>query len=583
MGSGNIVMQTGQSQGGAGGNYTILVGSGDVGQGGNITTVAGNSTDAEGLGGVVAISAGAAFGNSSCVDIEYECGSETLTSATYEAIRKGCDRGDLYGLTGSGFTCQGVSVTQTQFDAAQGRCTQKCLGGAVEIAAGYSNGGHGGHVRLSGGESNSTNTETHAGHVLVVGGSSARGVGGSVLVSSGLGTQLSSGDVVVRSEMSGPTGVSGAVSVQTGTASNGSSGGISLTTGQSENGSGGDIALSVGKGDTGAGGDIDLDAGETTSQDGEGGSIFLRAGAAVAGTGGKVNVFGGYSDSGSGGEVRLTAGNSKDGDGGDLVLDAGDSQTAQEGYVRIASNVASYVRIGRSAAKQVPVDIFGDVTIHGNVKTTNIMQFQSEYATRVEITATQNIMAQKELRVPLITGLDTEDHPTNDPTSSLTLEAGLGGDDQKIIIAPGVARAVEVGGRVGAPILLRQGYGTDADKTDARFDVDTYGAVTISSAGDYLNSTTTSAGTLHGNTEAHGQDVTIQTGKNTCSFRSSPSGLCHSGNIVMRTGQSQGGAGGNYTILVGSGDVGQGGNITAVAGNSTDAEGLGGVVAISAH
>ena len=76
--------------------------------------------------------------------------------------------------------------------------------------------------------------------------------------------------------------------------------------------------------------------------------------------------------------------------------------------------------------------------------------------------------------------------------------------------------------------------------------------VTISSAGDYLNSTTTCAGTLHGNTAATGQDVTIQTGKNTCAFRTDPSGLCHSGKIVMRTGQSLGGAGGNYTILVGA-------------------------------
>merc|ERR1712091_506029 len=191
--------------------------------------MAGNSTASQGQGGDLYISAGAAFGNSSCSDIEYECGSETLTSATYEAIRKGCDRGDLYGLTSSGFTCQGVSVTQTQFDAAQGRCTQKCLGGAVEIAAGYSNGGHGGHVRLSG------------------------------------------GDVVVRSEMSGPTGVSGAVSVQTGTASNGPGGGI---------------ALSVGKGDTGAGGDVDLAAGETTADDSAGGSVSVAAGDGTSSSGG---------------------------------------------------------------------------------------------------------------------------------------------------------------------------------------------------------------------------------------------------------------------------------------------------------
>ena len=39
----------------------------------------------------MAISAGAAFGNSSCADAEYECGSETLTSAVYEAVRKGSE------------------------------------------------------------------------------------------------------------------------------------------------------------------------------------------------------------------------------------------------------------------------------------------------------------------------------------------------------------------------------------------------------------------------------------------------------------------------------------------------------------
>ena len=144
----------------------------------------------------------------------------------------------------------------------------------------------------------------------------------------------------------------------------------------------------------------------------------MSAGSAQGGQGGRVALTGGSSVHSDGGEIKVTSGASENANGGDLVLDAGPSTSGVEGYVRIASNSASYVRIGRSSVKQVPVDIFGDVTIHGNIMATNNLAFQDTYSQRIHLTTTQNMMAQGELRVPTITGLDTEDHATLTPTSA---------------------------------------------------------------------------------------------------------------------------------------------------------------------
>ena len=85
-----------------------------------------------------------------------------------------------------------------EYLAVMGGCTQKCLGGAVEITGGLSSGGVGGAVVLTGGETNSTDPYGRGGNVEIRGGEASTVSGGSVLVSSGRSGALSSGDVVMQ-------------------------------------------------------------------------------------------------------------------------------------------------------------------------------------------------------------------------------------------------------------------------------------------------------------------------------------------------------------------------------------------------
>ena len=107
-------------------------------------------------------------------------------------------------------------MTEAQYLAVMGGCTQKCLGGAVEITGGLSSGGVGGAVVLTGGETSSTDPYGRGGNVEIRGGEASLGSGGSVLVSSGRSDALSSGDVVMQTTSSGVGGVSGAVVAETG-------------------------------------------------------------------------------------------------------------------------------------------------------------------------------------------------------------------------------------------------------------------------------------------------------------------------------------------------------------------------------
>ena len=91
-----------------------------------------------------------------------------------------------------------------------------------------------------------------------------------------------------------------------------------------------------------------------------------------------MTVEAGAATSGNGGTLTLRGGTSNSGTGGDVVIDAGDSTTkasTYEGVIHIGPNAASYVRVGKSSNKQVQTDIFGDLTVHGNLITTNDLVF----------------------------------------------------------------------------------------------------------------------------------------------------------------------------------------------------------------
>ena len=233
-------------------------------------------------------------------------------------------------------------------------------------------------------------------------------------------------------------------------------------------------------------------------------------------------------------------------------MDAGDSGTgnsSKEGLIRIAPTSASFVRIGRSGSKTVRTDVFGDLTVHGSFVSTSSMVYQDTYTERVHISTEQDQMIQEEMRVPKITGLDSED-VADDPTSTLTLDAGQGGTEQWLEIGPWEATRITIGGRNAGrdaavnetgyrdatPILIRQGY----DEADKRLQVNESGAIVMQSS------------------------ATMP--------------------ILIHSNPTRGtnGTGGDIDLLVGSGDTGHGGNMTLTAGDTTDDNHRGGFLTLLA-
>ena len=608
--AGDLTIGTGRSVEGRAGNLTIFVDRGDVGVGGNISVSAGLTTAqdmpggslniaagvgenaAGGRGGVVKVSGGFAGGTQDCDLQEYECAGLNISVAMYEAVLHGCTSDcTFFGNDAPNVTtylCGTTEVTEEEYLAVMGGCTQKCLGGAVEITGGLASGGVGGAVVLTGGDTNSTDPYGRGGNVEIRGGKASSGSGGSVIMSSGRSEALSSGDVVVQTTSSGAGGVSGAVAAETGAACAGDSGAITVATGSATTGSGGDVNLLVGSGDTENGGAVVMRAGETAADSKQGGGVFITSGAGSSaqggvggelvmmagsaegdseGDGGRVEIRGGKAVGGKGGDVAVAAGNSYTGDGGalvlqggysefgnggDVIMDAGDSGTGdstKEGLIRIAPTSASFVRIGRSGSKTVRTDVFGDLTVHGSFVSTSSMVYQDTYTERVHISTEQDQMIQEEMRVPKITGLDSED-VAGDPTSTLTLDAGQGGTQQWLEIGPWEATRITIGGRnVGGddalshvgyrnatPILIRQGY----DEADKRLQVNESGAIVMQSS------------------------ATMP--------------------ILIHSNPTRGtnGTGGDIDLLVGSGDTGHGGNMTLTAGDTTDDNHRGGFLTLTA-
>ena len=303
----------------------------------------------------------------------------------------------------------------------------------------------------------------------------------------------------------------------------------------------------------GVGGELVMMAGSAEGDsEGDGGRVEIRGGKAVGGKGGDVAVAAGNSYTGDGGALVLQGGYSEFGNGGDVIMDAGDSGTGdstKEGLIRIAPTSASFVRIGRSGSKTVRTDVFGDLTVHGSFVSTSSMVYQDTYTERVHISTEQDQMIQEEMRVPKITGLDSED-VAGDPTSTLTLDAGQGGTQQWLEIGPWEATRITIGGRnVGGddalshvgyrnatPILIRQGY----DEADKRLQVNESGAIVMQSS------------------------ATMP--------------------ILIHSNPTRGtnGTGGDIDLLVGSGDTGHGGNMTLTAGDTTDDNHRGGFLTLTA-
>ena len=213
----------------------------------------------------------------------------------------------------------------------------------------------------------------------------------------------------------------------------------------------------------------------------QGGSVKILGGTGGSGAGGDVVIEAGSASGGNGGDLKLRGGTSNSGTGGDVVIDAGDSTTqasSYEGIIHIGPTSASFVRVGESSNKQVQTDIFGDLTVHGNLLTTNDVVYANSYTSYVQVSTSQDGMFHQEVRAPKITGLDAEDI-TGTPTSTLTLDAGMRGSQQHVVIAPSEATAVYIGSSTSTiPVSIRQG----ANAGDVRVHADGSGALSVTSA-----------------------------------------------------------------------------------------------------
>ena len=101
-----------------------------------------------------------------------------MSAETYDAVMLGCEKDcslDEMAL----YSCHGVTVSETTFNAIHDGCTQRCLGGSVEISGGNSEGGVGGSVYIRGGDGLHNETGM-GGNINIVAGTSASGPGGAV-------------------------------------------------------------------------------------------------------------------------------------------------------------------------------------------------------------------------------------------------------------------------------------------------------------------------------------------------------------------------------------------------------------------
>ena len=149
------------------------------------------------------VTGGFAGGTTDCDLDYYECGGLNITVAMYEAVLHGCTT-----KNSTHFLCNSTFVSSDQRTAVLGGCTQKCLGGAVEVSGGLSSGGVGGAVVVTGGATSSTDSQGRGGNVEIRGGSSSAGEGGSLLLTGGFSDLGTGGDVIVDAGFSGTANTS---------------------------------------------------------------------------------------------------------------------------------------------------------------------------------------------------------------------------------------------------------------------------------------------------------------------------------------------------------------------------------------
>lgn len=185
-----------------------------------------------------------------------------------------------------------------------------CTVGGEGSSAQQTDGGDGGNVVVFGGEAKGESRHDNGGSIIVRGGTSFTGYGGSLQLKSGYSTESSSGDILVTSSPAGHR--------------DGSSGSLTLSTGHSMGGAGssGPIVINTGDSHGGPVGSIKVEVGDTPIEFKTGFNPNTSSGAfrVVTADAGR---------SGNSGDVSLRTGKAREGDSGSVLFETGCQASAK--------------------------------------------------------------------------------------------------------------------------------------------------------------------------------------------------------------------------------------------------------------
>lgn len=313
--SGTLILESASAFSGSGSDIAVNVGNGeDNGDGGNFILTGGSGGSLSGTGGDVSLTAGQGGFSGDGGRIDLFGGSATDGVGGVAALTGGAaggnNAGGAAGVTGGAGAGSGDGGAVVLFAGAAGATGD---GGGVQITA--TNGGA---------------TSGDGGQIVVnAGNGGADGTGGAITINAGDGTGTNNG---------------GALSLSAGTAADGNGGATTLNAGNAEGtgNTGGTLFINAGTGGTtsGGGGDLFITGGDGGATSGPAGRVDIFGGDSTDSTAGNLNMGGGSSTTGSGGQTNISGGDGST-TGGQIRLTSGDGTTP--GHTRVRSAVSANV------------------------------------------------------------------------------------------------------------------------------------------------------------------------------------------------------------------------------------------------
>jgi len=314
-GSGSLILESATGSTSVGADILVNVGSGDGAFAGGNFTLTGGAAGTTGNGGDVGLTAGeggTVAGNGGRIDLFGGDATDGVggVAALTGGAAGGNNAGGAAGVTGGAGAGSGDGGAVVLFAGAAGATGD---GGGVQITA--TNGGA---------------TSGDGGQIVVnAGNGGADGAGGAITINAGDGTGTNNG---------------GALSLSAGTAADGNGGATTLNAGNAEGtgNTGGTMFINAGTGGTtsGSGGDLFITGGDGGTTSGPAGRVDIFGGDSADSTAGNLNMGGGSSTTGSGGQTNISGGDGST-TGGQIRLTSGDGATP--GYTRVRSAVSANV------------------------------------------------------------------------------------------------------------------------------------------------------------------------------------------------------------------------------------------------